>query len=44
MMCSNGTKVNRDFTSNNTILQFPGIFSHLILLGRTFELLIVQLD
>ena len=34
MMCSKETQVNRDFISNETILQFPEIFSNLVLLVR----------
>ena len=38
MMCSKETQVNRDFVSNEAILQFPEIFSNLVLLVRFFEL------
>ena len=41
MVYSGATKVERDFTSNDTMLQFSRIFSFLILTIRSFLLLAV---
>ena len=37
MVYTNGTEVKRDFTSNNTMLQFRGTFSFLVYNYKTFR-------
>ena len=44
MVYSNETEVKRDFTSNDTMLQFWGTFSFLILTTRSFVLFTVYLE
>ena len=44
IVCSKGTLVNSDFTSNETILKFDGTLSNLIFCTNDFEFFAVYSD